>query len=36
LKSESAARIEFLLGEHTGRFVRDFLASAPVPERPTS
>ncbi len=36
LKSESAARIEFLLAEYTGRFVRDFLASAPVPERPTS
>jgi biotin carboxylase len=36
LKSDKAARIELLLAEYTERFVRDFLASAPVPDRPTS
>jgi len=36
LKSSSAQRIEELLGAYEQRFVVDFLARAPVPDRPTS
>ena len=36
LKSSSPARIEELLASYTGRFALDFMASAPVPDRPTS
>ena len=36
LKSSSAQRIEELLTAYTQRFVSDFLATQPVPEKPTS
>jgi len=36
LKSSSAQRIEELLASYTQRFVADFLATQPVPDKPTS
>jgi biotin carboxylase len=36
LKSQSAERIEELLSSYTQRFADDFLATAPVPDKPTS
>lgn len=36
LKSPSAQRIEELLASYTQRFVSDFLATQPVPDKPTS
>ena len=36
LKSPSAQRIEELLASYTQRFVTDFLATQPVPDKPTS
>jgi biotin carboxylase len=36
LKSSSAQRIEELLASYSRRFVGDFLAKAPVPDKPTS
>jgi biotin carboxylase len=36
LKSPSAARIEQLLASYSQRFVSDFLASQPVPDKPTA
>jgi biotin carboxylase len=36
LKSPDQARIEQLLGSYSKRFQEDFLATAPVPERPSS
>jgi biotin carboxylase len=36
LKSPSAARVEELLAGYTRRFLSDFMATAPVPDKPTS
>jgi biotin carboxylase len=36
LKSPSAQRIEELLASYTQRFITDFLATQPVPDKPTS
>jgi biotin carboxylase len=36
LKSPSSQRIEGLLEDYSGRFVNDFLAKEPVPDKPTS
>ena len=36
LKSSSAIRIEELLADYEKRFVSDFLATQPVPDKPTS
>ena len=36
LKSSSAQRVEELLASYTQRFVTDFLATQPVPDKPTS
>jgi biotin carboxylase len=36
LRSPDSARIVALLDSYTARFVQDFLATAPVPERPSS
>jgi hypothetical protein len=36
LKSSSANRIEELLASYEKRFVSDFMATQPVPDRPTS
>jgi len=36
LKSSSAQRVEELLASYTKRFVTDFLATQPVPDKPTS
>jgi len=36
LKSSSADRVEELLSSYSKRFVSDFLATQPVPDKPTS
>ena len=36
LKSDSSQRVQDLLRGYSERFVRDFLATAPVPDKPTS
>jgi hypothetical protein len=36
LKSPSAARIEQLLASYSLRFAVDFLATQPVPDKPTA
>jgi len=36
VKSENPARVKELLESYTRRFVTDFLATQPVPDKPTS
>jgi len=36
VKSASVARIEELLDSYAHRFIKDFVATQPVPDRPTS
>jgi len=36
VQSEDPKRVDQLLDDYTGRFLQDFYASEPAPERPTS